>query len=98
MANTTGKKFGGRVKNTPNRTTAQSKGIVQKVINTELGNLETLLSKLSAKDRVAALIKLLPFIIPKQSEVTIDAPIHQLQPITLNLIEEPLKIAENEKD
>ncbi|RTY87056.1 hypothetical protein EKL32_26945 [Flavobacterium sp. GSN2] len=98
MANTTGKKFGGRVKNTPNRTTAQSKDIVQKVINAELGNLETLLSKLSAKDRVNALIKLLPFIIPKQSEISIDTPIHQLQPITLTLVEEPLKLVSNEKD
>ena len=95
MANTTGKKFGGRVKNTPNRTTAQSKDIVQKVINAELGNLETLLSKLSAKDRVNALIKLLPFIIPKQSEISIDTPLYQLQPITLTLVEEPLKITEN---
>lgn len=98
MANTTGKKFGGRVKNTPNRTTAQSKDIVQKVINAELGNLETLLSKLSAKDRVNALIKLLPFIIPKQSEVSIDATMHQLQPLTLVLVEEPLKLVSNEKD
>ena len=95
MANTTGKKYGGRVKNTPNRTTAQSKDIVQKVINAELGNLETLLSKLSAKDRVNALIKLLPFIIPKQSEISIDTPLYQLQPITLTLVEEPLKITEN---
>lgn len=95
MANTTGKKFGGRVKNTPNRTTAQSKDIVQKVINAELGNLETLLSKLSAKDRVNALIKLLPFVIPKQSEISIDTPIHQLQQMNLTILEEPLKIAEN---
>lgn len=95
MANTTGKKFGGRVKNTPNRTTAQSKAIVQKVINSELDNLEVLLSKLPAKDRVNALIKLLPFVIPKQSEISIDTPIHQLQPITLTLVEEPLKITEN---
>lgn len=95
MANTTGKKFGGRVKNTPNRTTAQSKDIVQKVINAELSNLETLLSKLSAKDRVNALIKLLPFIIPKQTEISIETPLYQLQPITLNLVEQPLKITEN---
>ena len=96
MANTTGKKFGGRAKNTPNRTTAQSKDIVQKVINAELGNLETLLSKLTAKDRVNALIKLLPFVIPKQQEISIEAPVHQLQPITLT-INEPLKIAANEE-
>ena len=97
MGNTTGKKFGGRRSGVPNKTTQQSKAIVQKVINNELDNLEVLLSKLSAKDRVNALIKLLPFVIPKQQEISIEAPVHQLQPITLTLVEEPLKIAANEE-
>ena len=98
MGNTTGKKFGGRRSGVPNKTTQQSKAIVQKVINNELDNLEVLLSKLSAKDRVNALIKLLPFVIPKQQEISIDAPaLNQLQPITLTIVEEPLKIAANEE-
>ena len=96
MGNTTGKKFGGRRSGVPNKTTQQSKAIVQKVINNELDNLEVLLSKLSAKDRVNALIKLLPFVIPKQQEISIEAPVHQLQPIALT-INEPLKIAANEE-
>ena len=96
MGNTTGKKFGGRRSGVPNKTTQQSKAIVQKVINNELDNLEVLLSKLSAKDRVTALIKLLPFVIPKQQEISIEAPVHQLQPMTLTIVEEPLKIS-NEK-
>ena len=96
MGNTTGKKFGGRRSGVPNKTTQQSKAIVQKVINNELDNLEVLLSKLSAKDRVNALIKLLPFVIPKQQEISIEAPVHQLQPITLT-INETLKIAANEE-
>lgn len=96
MGNTTGKKFGGRRSGVPNKTTQQSKAIVQKVINNEIDNLEVLLSKLSAKDRVNALIKLLPFVIPKQQEISIEAPVHQLQPITLT-INEPLKIAANEE-
>ena len=96
MGNTTGKKFGGRRSGVPNKTTQQSKAIVQKVINNELDNLEVLLSKLSAKDRVNALIKLLPFVIPKQQEISIEAPVHQLQPMTLTIVEEPLKIS-NEK-
>ena len=96
MGNTTGKKFGGRRSGVPNKTTQQSKAIVQKVINNELDNLEVLLSKLSAKDRVNALIKLLPFVIPKQQEISIEAPVHQLQPITLT-INEPLKIAADEE-
>ena len=96
MGNTTGKKFGGRRSGVPNKTTQQSKAIVQKVINNEIDNLEVLLSKLSAKDRVNALIKLLPFVIPKQQEISIEAPVHQLQPMTLTIVEETLKIS-NEK-
>lgn len=87
----------GRPKGSLNKTTQQSKAIVQKVINNEIDNLEVLLSKLSAIDRVNALIKLLPFVIPKQQEISIDTPVHQLRPITLTVFEEPLKIAANEK-
>lgn len=95
MANTTGKKFGGRVKNTPNKTTANTKAIIQKVVSEELDNLELLLAQMTPSDRVTALIKLLPFVVPKQSEISIDAPMHQLQPITLNLIAETLKLEEH---
>lgn len=71
MANTTGKKFGGRMAGTPNRTTAETKEIIQKVVGKELDKLGTLLSKLEPIERINAISKLLPYILPKQSEVAI---------------------------
>lgn len=94
--NNTGKKFGGRVAGVSNKTTSESKAIVQKVISNELDSLPELLAKLSAKDRVNALIKLLPFVLPKQAEISIDTPVHQLRPISLTIVEETLKLESNE--
>ena len=39
MANTTGTKFGGRTKGTPNRTTAETKELIQNVVSNELDNI-----------------------------------------------------------
>ena len=74
MANTTGTKFGGRTKGTPNRTTAETKELIQNVVSNELDNITELLNKLEPKERIDAVIKLLPYIVPKQSEVSITDP------------------------
>lgn len=71
MANTTGKKFGGRTKGTPNRTTAETKQALQNVLSKQIDSLQTTLNKLSAVDRVNALSKLLPYILPKQQDIAI---------------------------
>lgn len=69
MANTTGQKYGGRTKGTPNRTTVETKELLQKILGKELDKLETLLEKLEPSERVNAIAKLLPYIVPKQSEI-----------------------------
>ena len=69
MANTTGKKYGGRSKGTPNRTTTETKELLQKIVGKELDKLGTLLEKLEPIERVNAIAKLLPYIVPKQSEI-----------------------------
>lgn len=74
MANTTGKKFGGRQKGTPNKvnsTTAETKQLLQNVVTKQIEKLETTLSKLEPVDRVNALSKLLPYILPKQQDIAI---------------------------
>lgn len=74
MANTTGKKFGGRQKGTPNKvnsTTAETKHLLQNVVTKQIEKLETTLSKLEPVDRVNALSKLLPYILPKQQDIAI---------------------------
>lgn len=71
MANTTGKKFGGRTKGTENKTTQETKELLQKVVGKELDKLGVLLAKMEPLERVNSLAKLLPYILPKQSEITV---------------------------
>jgi hypothetical protein len=78
------KKTGGRSKGTPNRTTAETKELLQKIVNKEIDSLSSLLAKLEPNERVNALAKLLPYIVPKQSEVfTTDT---KIEPITFTII------------
>ncbi|WKL47632.1 hypothetical protein Q1W71_22085 [Flavobacterium pectinovorum] len=70
----TGKKTGGRVAGTPNRTTKETKELLQKIVNNEIDNLGEMLGKLEPLERVNAIAKLLPYIVPKQSEVSVNEP------------------------
>jgi hypothetical protein len=70
MAN--GIKTGGRAKGTPNRTTAETKEILLTTIGKELDKLGTILEKLEPIERVNAIAKLLPYILPKQQEMSIE--------------------------
>ena len=72
MANTTGKKHGGRAKGTPNKTTAETKDLLQQVLGKEVMKLGLMLGKLDPIDRINALSKLLPYILPKQQETSIE--------------------------
>ena len=74
MANTTGKKFGGRSKGTPNKTTAEAKQLLQNVVTKQIEKLETTLNKLEPVERVNALSKLLPYILPKKQDIEIIPP------------------------
>ena len=85
----------GRPKGAMNKTTANTKAIIQKVVTQELAGLTELMAGLKPKERAEILVKLLPFVIPKQTEISLETPLHQLQPLTLILIEEPLKLTEN---
>ena len=64
----------GRPKGAVNKTTAETKEIIQKIVSNELDKITDLLEKLEPKERVDAVIKLLPYIAPKQSEVSITDP------------------------
>lgn len=71
MANNTGKKFGGRQKGTPNKLSSTIKDKIHAVVTAELENFESLLALIDdPKDRIDALCKLLPYVVPKQQEVT----------------------------
>lgn len=76
MANTTGKKYGGRQKGTPNRLTKELRTILKNVLYNELENIEELLDSLEPKERVELIIKIIPFILPKVDKIghTYDEP------------------------
>ena len=67
MANTTGKKFGGRQKGTPNRLTKELRGVLKNLIHEELETLHERLDHLDPKERLEVLVKLLPYVLPKVS-------------------------------
>jgi hypothetical protein len=64
-------KTGGRKIGTPNKTTAETKEFIQNIVNNELTFFEDLMLELTPKERVDAVIKLLPYVVPKTSEVSI---------------------------
>ena len=68
MANTTGKKYGGREKGTPNRLTKELRTILKDVLYNELERIEELLESLEPK-RLELVIKLTPFILPKVDKI-----------------------------
>ena len=77
MANTTGKKYGGRQKGTPNKvnsTSSETKQLLQNIVAKQIENLETTLDKLEPAERVNALSKLLPYILPKKQDIEIIHP------------------------
>jgi hypothetical protein len=79
----------GRPKGTPNRTTAETKELLQKIVSKELDKIGNLLDKLDPLERVNAIIKLLPYIVPKQSEVKseiMNIEIEQEQILDLSLL------------
>lgn len=59
----------GRPKGASNRTTKEMRQIIKEYISNELENVDSLLEKLSPKERLDILTKLLPFVLPKQQEI-----------------------------
>jgi hypothetical protein len=70
MANTTGNKFGGRKKGTPNRLTKETRMLFKNFIYNEIENIEPLLNELEPQKRLEIIIKLLPYALPKIETVS----------------------------
>lgn len=65
------KKTGGRTAGTPNRTTAETKELLKKIVGKELDKLGKIIEQLEPIERVNAIAKLLPYLLPKQTESTL---------------------------
>ena len=70
MANTTGKKYGGRQKGTPNRMTKELRSVLKDILYQELEQIQEHLETLNPKERVELLIKLMPYALPKVTSVS----------------------------
>ena len=66
MANTTGKKYGGRQKGTSNRMTKELRVLLKDILYQELGQLQERLELLEPKQR----IELMPYILPKVNSIS----------------------------
>jgi len=69
MANTTGQKYGGRQKGTPNKLTKELRFYLKDIIFSELETLEDRMDELDPKVRIELLIKLMPFVFPRITSV-----------------------------
>ena len=70
MANTTGKKYGGRQKGTPNKLTKELRSVLKDILYQELEQIQEHLETLNSKERVELLIKLMPYALPKVTSVS----------------------------
>ena len=77
MANTTGNKYGGRKKGTPNKLTKELRSVLKEVIYNELDNIEERLEQLEPKQRLELVIKLMHCVFPKieSASQTINEPL-----------------------
>ena len=70
MANTTGKKYGGREKGTPNKMTKELRFVLKDILYQELEQIQAHLDALKPKERVELLIKLMPYVLPKVTSIS----------------------------
>ena len=73
MANTTGNKYGGRTKGTPNRLTKELRTVLKDVLYRELESIELRLDELDPKERIELTIKLMPYVFPKLQSISHNA-------------------------
>ena len=70
MANTTGKKYGGRQKGTSNRMTKELRVLLKDIIYQELEEVQERFSLLEPRQRIELIIKLMPYILPKVNSIS----------------------------
>lgn len=73
MANTTGKKFGGRKAGTPNKTSQEMREFIQAFLEFHIDNLDEIFEKLKPRDKMSVIIKMLPYILPKHMVMDVTA-------------------------
>ena len=90
-------KTGGRKANTPNKVNAQSKEVLKNIVNREVLKIPDLLDKLKPKDRLEIILKLIGYVVPKQTKIELETDLpDRFTPVVVNMViaePEPLKLA-----
>ena len=77
MANTTGKKFGGRTKGTLNKCTAETKALLVDLITGQTDRIQAALDEVfecNKREYLQIMVRLLHYVIPKASEMNSGEP------------------------
>lgn len=85
MANTTGKKFGGRKKGTPNKTTEEIRESFQLLISDNLPQLQKDLKEMDSEKRVKYIIELSKFVVPTLKSTELKGGEEGMSPVVINL-------------
>ena len=62
-------KTGGRQKGTPNKVTKDVRQLLNDIVQDNIANIENDLKKLNSKERLQIITGLLPYVVPKQTEI-----------------------------
>lgn len=98
MANTTGKKFGGRKKGTPNKLTTDIREAYKQILVNNLSNIDRWLNETAKKSPDKALqlmIRISEFVVPKLQNTTLTSEFDRMSDEQVELLIN--KILENEK-
>jgi len=88
MANTTGKKFGGRQKGTPNKITSEIREKYSILVNSNIERLKEDLNKLDPKDRIKMIMELSKFVIPTLKAREMIDNVEGVQKVVINFAED----------
>jgi hypothetical protein len=77
----------GRPKGSLNKTTSETKELLKNIVSNQLDKVEKLLNSLEPKEKIDAIIKLLPYVLPRQNEVLIDHKEEVFKPLVITLID-----------
>jgi hypothetical protein len=89
----------GRPRGVGNKVTKEAKDVLASFVSGELEYLQLYMDSLKVKDRLELLIKLLPYVMPKQSYIELDAQVesYQFTPVTI-IANEPIKLQKDETE
>lgn len=83
-------RLGGRKAGTPNKATATTREWIQQLLEDNQQSIREDLKKMSAKDRVNALLSLIPYVTPKQMATTANVAIERLGDEQINELAEQI--------